>query len=338
MSTGIPRAVQEQAAEWLVELQADDHTDSARAQLRQRLHAWRQAHADHDRAWQRIEAMGARLLPLAHTPASAALAQAARSARTGRSRRAAVQHLAVLLFAGGTAGAVAWKAADGATGAPGTWLAHWGADERTSTAERRTLHLPDGTQVELNAETAIDVQYDDALRLVRLRAGELLVTTAPGSAAQPRPFVVETRHGRIRALGTRFTVRQRAAGPSQVAMFEGVTEITPQRNEYERRTLLKGEQSSFDAERVMPTLAADPAALAWTRGMLVAQDMPLGDFLAELSRHRAGHLGCDPAVAGLRVSGTYPLADTDRVLDMLRATLPVQLHTATRYWVTVRPG
>jgi transmembrane sensor len=84
-----------------------------------------------------------------------------------------------------------------------------------------------------------------------------------------------------------------------------------------------------------PTPVNDTAT-AWTDGMLVASGMRLADFLAELSRHRPGYLGCDPAIAGLRVSGTYPLADTDRILDTLRTTLPVEIHFRTRYWVTVR--
>lgn len=332
MSAAIPPAVQEQAALWLVELQADEHSAHTRRQLNQRLQAWRQAHADHERAWQRIEAMGLQLRPLADTPASAALARAARSG--GRSRRVALRNLALLLFSGGAAGTLAWQA-QGETA--GVWLAHWGADEGTGTAERRALTLPDGTQVELNARSALDVDYDDRWRLLRLRAGEILVTTAPGSTTLARPLVVETRHGRIRALGTRFAVRERGLGSTQVMLFEGQTEITPRRRPASRFILSKGEQVRFDAEHAEPAGPADASAIAWTRGMLVAQDMPLAEFLAELARYRPGHLGCDPAVARLPISGTYPLADTERVLDMLLATQPVVLRWATRYWVSVLP-
>jgi transmembrane sensor len=38
----------------------------------------------------------------------------------------------------------------------------------------------------------------------------------------------------------------------------------------------------------------------------------------------------------LRLSGTYPLADTDRVLDTLTRILPVEVVFITRYWATVR--
>jgi transmembrane sensor len=64
--------------------------------------------------------------------------------------------------------------------------------------------------------------------------------------------------------------------------------------------------------------------------------MRLGDFVSELRRYRAGHLSCDEVVADLRLSGTFPLVDTNRVLDTVARTLPVEVVFITRYWVTVR--
>ncbi len=325
---GIAHAVQVQAAEWLVELQSDDLDTAARGRLLARLQAWRAADAQHERAWQRIEAMGQRLQPLAGTPASRALAQAARAARPGDRRRALGQ-LALLLFVGGTAGAVAWRASgDGA----GDWLVGLGADLHTGTAERRSLQLPDGSHLQLNARSAIDLDYGPQARVLRLRAGEILVDAS--SAASP--FVVETRHGRVRALGTRFAVRQRAAQPTRVAVFEGATALAPRAGP--ALTLQAGQQARFDDLAVEAPGVATPGQAAWARGMLVAFDMPLADFLAELAQYRPGRLACDPAVATLRVSGTYPLndaADTERALSMLAASLPLRLRQASRYWVTV---
>jgi transmembrane sensor len=71
--------------------------------------------------------------------------------------------------------------------------------------------------------------------------------------------------------------------------------------------------------------------------MLVAHDMPLAEFIGELARYRPGRLACDPAIAHLRVSGIYPLADTTQVLDMLTRTLPVDVRQTTRFWVSVVP-
>ena len=57
--------------------------------------------------------------------------------------------------------------------------------------------------------------------------------------------------------------------------------------------------------------------------------------MAELGRYRTGHLACDSAVASLRVSGAFPVADTEQALAVLARSLPVRVRRLTRYWVTV---
>ena len=69
--------------------------------------------------------------------------------------------------------------------------------------------------------------------------------------------------------------------------------------------------------------------------MLVAAHMRLGDFLDELGRYRRGQLNCEANVADLLISGTYPLDDSERILDLLEISLPVKVKRFTRYWVTV---
>ncbi|MFD2980294.1 iron dicitrate transport regulator FecR, partial [Klebsiella pneumoniae] len=80
-----------------------------------------------------------------------------------------------------------------------------------------------------------------------------------------------------------------------------------------------------------------PGQDAWSNGLLVANRQRLDDFLAELGRYRQGWLRCDPAIAGLRISGTFSIDDTDSALRALEASLPVQRLERTRYWVTVIP-
>ncbi|MOA28015.1 fec operon regulator FecR [compost metagenome] len=71
--------------------------------------------------------------------------------------------------------------------------------------------------------------------------------------------------------------------------------------------------------------------------MLVASQMRLADFLAELGRYRHGQLGCSERVADLRIAVSYPLDDSERILQMLEVALPVRVKQFTRYWVTVEP-
>jgi transmembrane sensor len=317
----IDPAVARRAVEWLVELQSGTADEAV-----QRAHrAWLDQHAEHRRAWSHIEAVNARLrgsvgaAPVAHALASQRPPQ----------RRRVVSALMLAVAAG-----AAWQAREPAREA----LAAWKADLRTGVGERGQWTLDDGSTLALNTDTAVEMRFSAAERRLKLHRGELMVTTgADAGAAAPRPFVVETAHGELRPRGTRFSARVLGDG-SQIAVFEGAVAVHPRDASASAAALLPaGERARFTRDAVGPRRAADDADAAWTDGMLVASNMRLDDFLAELARHRGGVLRCDPDVGHLRVSGTYPLADTDRVLALLATTLPVAVETRTRWWVRVKP-
>lgn len=314
--------VARRAVEWLVTLQSAEADGRTRADWRR----WLEAHPDHARAWRHIESFNGQLREVA-SPLASAVARAALAAPGSPRRRHAVRALA-LLFAGGGA---AWLAREQAP------LQGWLADLHTGVGERRTVRLEDGTALVLNTDSAVDVHYGSAGRVVRLLRGEILVSTARDRQVPARPMLVETRQGRLLPLGTRFAVRQ-FEDSSWVGVLEGTVAVEPLGGAGGGPVLAAGEQVRFGRDGAEPAAPLADTAVAWTDGMLVASAMRLEDFLAELGRYRPGRLRCDPAVAGLRVSGTYPLADTGRVLDLLRTTLPVRIHFVTRYWVTVLPA
>jgi transmembrane sensor len=84
-----------------------------------------------------------------------------------------------------------------------------------------------------------------------------------------------------------------------------------------------------------PKLRLVPGADAWTRGMLVVDNAPLEDVIAELGRYRQGYLGVASDVADLRITGSFPLNDIDLALNALTPTLPVAIEQRTPWWVTV---
>ena len=101
--------------------------------------------------------------------------------------------------------------------------------------------------------------------------------------------------------------------------------------------MLAGEGLSVSA-RGMTTLgkgSLDPAA--WTRGLLVVNDIRLGDFLAEAGRYRTGWLGCDAAVADLHLSGVFHLDEPQLMLRNITHLLPVKIVERTRWWVRIVP-
>lgn len=299
---------------WLLDLQAE----SGDPELRARWQRWLDASPDHRQAWQAMESFSARMRQLPPGLGHAALSP-------GKSRRRALKTLAVLLGAGGSA----WLAQESGQ------LPRFTADLRTGPGERRQVTLADGSLIELNADTALDVDFSAASRRLVLHRGEILITTAPDPAG--RPFYVEAPQGRARALGTRYSVRTgsgHGAVFTHVAVYAGAVSIEPRRGSAatEPLVLQAGQQTHFnDLEAAAPT-PARPAGVAWTRGILVAEDMPLAAFVEEFSRLTGRSVHCDNTLADLKISGTYPLSDADAALDLLAAALGLRLERRQRWW------
>ncbi|MHA6194275.1 FecR domain-containing protein [Pseudomonas wadenswilerensis] len=210
--------------------------------------------------------------------------------------------------------------------------AGWYADLRSPFGQRLDTTLADGTRLQLNSDSAVDVLYDGRQRRLVLRRGEVLVTTAHD--ALDRPFLVEVAQGTVQALGTRFSVRQRDDG-AEVAVFEHRVRLAPLHGQ--PLLLETGQQCVLGAQGTSAAVPTSPGQDAWSEGLLVANRQRLDAFLAELGRYRSGWLRCDPAVANLKISGTFALDDSDGALRALEASLPVRVVQRSRFWVTVMP-
>lgn len=209
-------------------------------------------------------------------------------------------------------------------------LDYWMADQRTATGEQRVLQLADGSTLNLNTHSAVDVRFDDSTRLIVLYEGEILVQTGHNDA---RPFIVQTRDGSLRALGTRFLVKRENDG-TRLSILQSSVAAHPENSAGE--TLYNaGQQVLMRRDGLGAKVAVNAGADAWTRGMLVLDNVRLADMVSELNRYRRGHVGVDPDVADLRITGSFPLHNTELALNALRATLPVQIQQRTPWWVTV---
>jgi transmembrane sensor len=318
-ATHIAPDIARRAVHWWVELNSGTARDADRHAFRR----WLAEHPDHARAWRRIESVSGRMHGLTE---HASAARAALAQKPSRKRRDSLK-LLVALFFGATGAYVAQERLP--------WRA-WSADYRTAVGERRAVTLADGTVLMLNTDSAIDIRYTPNERRVRLVRGEIMVTTGHRDPSSRR-FFVDTPQGTLEALGTRFAVR-RDADEARLDVFEGAVRIEPINTPRNAAVLHAGQRARFDRTEVA---SVEPLALsdaAWTDGFIVASHMRLADFLAELSRYRNGVVHCDPTIAALRISGTYPLDDTDRVLAAIAHALPVRVDHVTRYWVTVRPA
>lgn len=313
----------EQAAEWFALLRSGEAT----ADERRRWQTWLERAQENRTAWGYVERISSQFQPVQSSPGRDAAAKGYCAANSRMARRRQMLFGLAVLSGTGLSGLAAWRL----TPLPGVVLA-WAADHRSATGEVRRIGLADGSVVWLGTGSAFDEDYSDGLRRLRLLAGEILIQTAADPA---RPFVVNTPQGRVRALGTRFTVRLEG-DETLVAVYKGAVEARTAVTG-STRVVQTGEQTRFTDATLGATQSADPAREAWSRGILVTNNTPLADVASELQRYRGGVLRVAPEIANLPVIGSYPATDPDRALAMLEAVLPIRIQRTLPWWVSIQP-
>jgi transmembrane sensor len=207
----------------------------------------------------------------------------------------------------------------------------------TSAAEQRTVELADGTQVTMNANTRVRLQYDDKLRKVTLSRGEAFFHVAKVAS---KPFVVVAGNRKVIALGTSFLVRcddpsgekfavtlvegrvavepiegpdfmpdhaaaERSARP---ASDKGVGATLP--DTLDLQVLNRGERLRYagDDPGILDAPSIDKVT-AWQRGLLIFDDASLSEAAAEFNRYGSLKISVTGAAGNLRVSGVFRLGD-----------------------------
>ncbi|MEJ1961320.1 MAG: FecR domain-containing protein [Gammaproteobacteria bacterium] len=99
----------------------------------------------------------------------------------------------------------------------GAWFFSERNTYRTSIGEQRSITLPDGSIVELNARSKVRVQFREDERGIELLSGQALFRVAKDKT---RPFVVRSDHAQVRAVGTQFDVYRKSGG-TLVTVLEG---------------------------------------------------------------------------------------------------------------------
>jgi transmembrane sensor len=295
------------AAQWLALLESGGANEQDRANLQ----CWRDSCASHEQAWQKAQALRQRFADL---PSALALKSLD---RPEPGRRVVLKR---------ALGAVALV--------PAAWLISrqlpldvWRADLHTATGERKQVQLADGSSLQLNTASAVDVDLQS--RRLKLIEGELSLKVPSAS-----PLTIQTKFGQIIVSQSEVCVRKEARG-CRVSVYNGSVQLQPLQGP--ALALRSGQQVSLQATGVGPISSFDVLAPGWREGVLMAKNQPLGDFLRELSTYRPGVLRWEPELETLRVTGSFRLDDTDRVLTLLAASLPLEVHSRTRYWVTLLP-
>jgi transmembrane sensor len=334
------REIDEQARDWVVELDDDPPSSERLAELR----AWlgrsplhRRAFEQAAAAWRELDCLAALLKDPAAVsndqPATRA-ERAGTAASSGGSflrRRAGVfaAGAAVVLVGIVTSVAFVWRPS----------AVHvTSSTYRTATGEITTVALSDGSKVHLNTASRVSVTYEPTARILRLAAGEAYFEVAPDPK---RPFVVYADRFAVRALGTAFAVHMLNSGVD-LTVTQGQVELDSFKRPLPdpagaspgggagaaaeaaeaRYSLSGGQHLTFAGDvRLIEQIDAKDIEkrLAWRDGMLIFDEDPLKEVVAEIGRYTAARIVItDPTIRELKIGGYFKVQDAGSILESLQ--------------------
>lgn len=334
-------AIEAQAAEWVARLDSDPDP----AALSARLEAWKAQSQHHSDAVGRLQGLWKELDVLNQLSPPVAAPSPRRVARNVRAPNPSRRRLSEprLMLRAGIAAVLLIAVSTGIWGV-------WHSLSRTEVYDtgiggQRTVNLSDGSSVQLNTDSRIEVRYSPSARDLRLVKGEAFFEVAPNKA---RPFSVYAKDGVVRAVGTAFVVRLQPKG-IEVTVTKGTVELASlvtnkpapvlsAAHAVPRRVLttVSAHEGAVEAAVLEPSRAvaklelAVPEAtrkLAWRQGMLVFAGESLPSVVADVSRYTDVQIAiADPRLNELKVGGYFKVGEVEPMLEALEGSFGVRVE------------
>lgn len=215
---------------------------------------------------------------------------------------------------------------------------------RTGIGERRVVGLSDGSQISMDSDTRIEVDYSQTARTLTLDRGRARFDVAHDTS---RPFTVTAGSETVVAVGTSFDV-EKLGSTVLVTLIQGQVVVKDGQGRSSTRTAAKprpsvslnaGQQLVSGAAAAPPTVSTADLQVtgAWEAGHLVFRDEPLSAVVARVNRYTEHPVTIDPSIAAIRISGVFNAGDVGSFVSALTAYVPVQATTTASGGILLQP-
>ncbi len=323
---GEPASVElsNEAIRWIVRL----HSGTASAEDRKAFQTWRSSSIRHEQAAAEAEALWGGMSEL-HVDSRTGLVQPGNRRESGVSRRTLLVSLLCLGGAGSLGGAM-WTSGI---------LRRFSADYVSDIASPRIIELPDGSRAFLNAQSAIDLRFDDVRRRIILVEGQGYFEVAPDAQ---RPFEVMVDGISVTALGTAFDVnRNLPDARAEIAVSEHSVRVrsdAPSLTSAGDTVVEAGESVMVDRQgHIGRIVKRDLATMsAWRSGIYVAEDRPLEEVVSALAAYHRGMIAVNgEALKNLKVNAVLDLRDPIGSIDALQQGLPLSVRHISDFFIVI---
>ena len=210
---------------------------------------------------------------------------------------------------------------------------HLMADYTTGVAELREVVLPDGSVVDLDAGSAIAVDYGEGDRRITLLSGQAFFRVTRDTQ---RPFSVLAGDVSVVVTGTSFEVGK-TASTVDVAVQSGSVEVL-RNGKRLSEALAMGDRLVVDRndKSVRPDRTAPESIASWRSRRLVVVDSSFGDIVETLGRHLPGALVvADRSLNRQAITGVFDLTQPVDALRTLAASQNATVTEVTPYLLIV---
>jgi transmembrane sensor len=327
-----PHSITDDAGAWDARLRAPDCTEAERACFA----AWRDKDPAHRAAFERLQTIVASLRhDRSRADVRALRDEALRSISTHRRRRLWLSAAAAVLAAFGI-GAALWNTSGGdwARAPLSDLTARLAGAEiyKTGVGQRSTFVLADGSSVELNSQSRINVNFSELRRSVKLVKGQALFNVAKNTQ---RPFVVRAGNRQIVAVGTQFDVRLDSRSV-QVTLIEGKVRVeqggvavvlTPGKQLVAKLVVHKNPPLETNGGGNVVRDIDVAKVTGWREGQIFLEDQPLADAVLEMNRYSAMQITMeDASLARFRVNGMFRAGEQEAFATALEDYFPIAVR------------
>ena len=183
--------------------------------------------------------------------------------------------------------------------------------ERGSQTE---LNLADGTSVKINAESSLKYRrnFNAKSRIVNL-IGEGYFQVKKGES----PFTVNTKHGSVTVLGTKFNINSRN-DMIEVVVNEGAISFIPIIEKQQQENVIVSEGHYIDSGSLVPQQIPHPDYPGWIHNKLILNKTNLGTVCDQIERKFDVNIKLDSnQLNRISITGVIDAEDLDGVLTTL---------------------
>lgn len=212
-----------------------------------------------------------------------------------------------------------------------------------SSREPVVRELADGSSVQLNASTEVEISFTRSKRSLKLISGQAFFDVAKDAS---RPFIVTAGDRRVVAVGTAFDIIKKRNGLT-VTLHEGIVDISPTIEAARGGgaiaatvRLAPGEQLGYERGFSPVVQTVEPGRFsAWRNGRIDLRDVSLSDAIEQINLYSDRRLVlADHGLRDVRLDFSGPLGPNtaDAFLSAIEIKYAVQATSVNQRIVYLR--